>query len=131
MWVYSFFYYLVLFLICDAWVSGPYHRGFLTSNCLGRGSTLLCNLVTHLSHLQTILFMVFMDPGKYGVFGRRCNPLPVDSSNFFKLPWNNHTLSCHDSSTANEHADLALINQRIRDNLQALSNFNNAREEGR
>ncbi|XP_073246286.1 28S rRNA (cytosine-C(5))-methyltransferase-like isoform X1 [Porites lutea] len=32
---------------------------------------------------------------------------------------------------ANEHADLALINQRIRDNLQALSNFNNAREEGR
>ena len=75
--------------------------------------------------------MVFMDPGKYGVFGRRCNPLPVDSSNFFKLPWNNHTLSCQDSSTANEHADLALINQRIRDNLQALSNFNNAREEGR
>ena len=43
MWVYSFFYYLVLFLICDAGVSGPYHRGFLTSNCLGRGSTLLCN----------------------------------------------------------------------------------------
>ena len=70
MWVYSFFYYLVLFL----------------SNCLVSGSTLLCNLVTHLSHLQTILFMVFMDPGKYGVFGRRCNPLPVDSSNFFKLP---------------------------------------------
>lgn len=32
---------------------------------------------------------------------------------------------------ANEHADLALINQRIRDNLQALSNFNSAREEGR
>ncbi|CAH3025864.1 unnamed protein product [Porites evermanni] len=31
----------------------------------------------------------------------------------------------------NEHADLALINQRIRDNLQALSNFNSAREEGR
>ena len=76
-------------------------------------------------------FMVFMDPGKYGIFGRRCKPPPVHSSNFFKLPWNNYTLSCHDSSTANEHADLALINQRIRDNLQALSNFNNAREEGR
>ena len=76
-------------------------------------------------------FMVFMDPGKYGIFGRRCNPLRVHSSNFFKLPWNNHTLSCHDSSIANEHADLALINQRIRDNLQALSNFNSAREEGR
>ena len=76
-------------------------------------------------------FMVFMDPGKYGIFGRRCNPLRVHSSTFFKLPWNNHTLSCHDSSTANEHADLALINQRIRDNLQALSNFNSAREEGR
>ena len=73
-------------------------------------------------------FVVFMDPGKYRVFGRRCNPPPVHS---FKLPWNNYTLSCHDSSTANEHADLALINQRIRDNLQALSNFNNAREEGR
>lgn len=32
---------------------------------------------------------------------------------------------------ANEHTDLALINQRIRDNIQALSNFTRAREEGR
>ena len=31
-------------------------------------------------------FMVFMDPGKYGIFGHRCNPLRVHSSNFFKLP---------------------------------------------
>ena len=28
-------------------------------------------------------FVVFMDPGKYRVFGRRCNPPPVHS---FKLP---------------------------------------------
>lgn len=31
----------------------------------------------------------------------------------------------------NEHTDLALINQRIRDNIQALNNFNTAREPGR
>lgn len=32
---------------------------------------------------------------------------------------------------ANEHTDLTLINQRIRDNIQALNNFNTAREPGR
>lgn len=32
---------------------------------------------------------------------------------------------------ANEHTDLALINQRIRDNIQALNNFNTTREPGR
>lgn len=32
---------------------------------------------------------------------------------------------------ANEHTDLTLINQRIRDNIQALNNFSTAREPGR
>ena len=32
---------------------------------------------------------------------------------------------------ANEHTDLTLINQRIRDNIQALNNFATAREPGR
>lgn len=32
---------------------------------------------------------------------------------------------------ANEHTDLTLINQRIRDNIQALNNFSTAREAGR
>ncbi|KAL9970081.1 hypothetical protein ACROYT_G022403 [Oculina patagonica] len=32
---------------------------------------------------------------------------------------------------ANEHTDLTLVNQRIRDNIQALNNFSTAREPGR
>ena len=32
---------------------------------------------------------------------------------------------------ANEQPDLALINQRIRDNIQAISNFSSARKAGR
>ena len=31
-------------------------------------------------------FVVFIDPSKNGIFDRRCDPLPVHSSKFFKLP---------------------------------------------